>query len=107
MTLYHYTCSHGAEGIRRTGVVKPNPATAMAWFTDLNPPVRDALGLTSVTLTCDRMEHRFTVADESGIQPYWLVRRYLPREWRDGLERAPGALLMHWWVSLHDVAVQL
>jgi hypothetical protein len=100
--LYHYTCSHRLPGILKAGLVKPNPVTGWAWFTDLDVPVRDALGLTSDMLGCDRTEHRLTVLD-GGPVPYVSIRRQLPRLMREGLESSPGALLMHWWVSPQPV----
>ena len=76
MKFYHFTCDHGAEGIRRDGELRPQspwPVFAMGvatrleharpvvWLTDDPAPDRAAVGLTSVTLNCDRMAHRFEV----------------------------------------------
>lgn len=102
--LYHYTCSHALPGIMKDRVVWPNPVTGWAWFTDLEVPVREGLGLTSDVLDCDRTEHRFKVLG-GGPVPYVSIRRTLPPLMREGLESSPGALLMHWWVSPEPVRV--
>jgi hypothetical protein len=105
MTLYHYTCAHGRAAIIKSGmIVKPNPVTGWAWFTDLTPPDRVGLGLTSYMLECDRTEFRFTVIDDKPV-PYVDIRKALPQATRDGWEGAPGALLMHWWISSRPVEV--
>ena len=106
---YHYTCDHGAQGIRRDGLIKTNPhpwlPIPLAWFTDLDAPIRDALGLTSQILTCDRTEHRFE-ASPHGLLWWPIYARELSAEIRWGLESAPGALPMHWWISDRDVPVR-
>ena len=117
--FYHYTCAHSAPLILRSGVVKPlgqlgNLAGQMpadrqwmldiAWFTDLPDPLREALGLTSETLQCDRTEWRVTVSDPSGLV-HWprFARGRVPREQRDDLERYGRPA--HRWVSEAPVPV--
>lgn len=108
MTLYHYTCNHGAKGIQRAGLVYPNHhpllGFAIAWFTDLEAPDPDDVGLTSTTLDCDRLAHRFTV-DPSACHR-WLgsnehARTPLPTQrdlhWASKPE--------HWWVSIRPVPI--
>lgn len=124
--LFHYTCSHAAEKIRQDDSIRPGdqlvekltyamlPASVqhiaravagMCWFTDLAPPVdRDVLGLTMLSLTCDRIVHCFEVVPDWTVIRWWLNVR---REHRDlwDLEKAPGALPAHWFVSEHPVKV--
>lgn len=108
--IWHYTCDHGAAGIRRDGVVKPNAQPALgglpvSWFTDLDSSRRFEVGLTSHIIRCDRMAHRFEVKDPS-VLDYWpMLARFLrvPRDVRDELE--DGRLPAHWWVSLKPVEV--
>lgn len=69
--LYHFTCGHGAEQIREDGLIRPMSwfpagsgmvaAPNVVWLTSDPLPSRDAVGLTSTLLTCDRMEYRFDV----------------------------------------------
>lgn len=75
-SLYHFTCDHGAEAIQADGFIRPMTpwpvnvgdvptgmahAPPVAWFTSDPMPSRDAVGLTSVLLDCDRMAYRFQV----------------------------------------------
>ncbi|WP_144070235.1 hypothetical protein [Nonomuraea indica] len=107
--MWHYTCGHGAAGIQRDGMVKPHLhpllGVPVAWFTDLGPAHRLELGLTSDRLSCDRMEHRFTVADVGPLQWWPKAARLLrlSRPVRTELEQ--GRLPAHWWVSFDPVPV--
>jgi hypothetical protein len=109
-TLYHYTCADHAPTIDAELLLRPNehpllPGIPLVWLTDLDTPVRDALGLTRGTLiTCDRTTHRFTVADPSACIPWVALARLLPRHVRDAFE-APPAMPMHWWVSASPIPV--
>lgn len=110
--LYHYTCDHAVAGIRADRFVKPNmhpllKGIALAWFTDLDAPDRDGLGLTSNYITCDRTTHRFTVADSAPIR-WWpnAVRELDLQGYRRALEIAPGAWPAHWYVSVVPVVVE-
>jgi hypothetical protein len=110
--LYHYTCSHHADAIRESGLIYPGVrlhgrdvgGARFAWFTDLAPPVpREAVGLTSVTLACDRTECAFMVHRQSpGIERWIDVRRSHRDLW--DLELADGVTPMHWFVSQTAVA---
>lgn len=103
MRLYHYTCSHGAEGIRKDLCLKGNPHPLMPesygpliWLTDLDSPDRQALGLTSRLLRCDRTTHRVTVDTELAL--HWPeFARTLSRRLRDLLEQ--DAKPIHWYVG--------
>jgi len=101
--LYHYTCSdHGLPNIAATGVLEPRGVLArLVWLTDLATPNRDALGLTSHLLDCDRTEIQLRVPWHRSIRPWWVWRRAHPehRAWTTELELAPGARPAHWFVS--------
>ena len=118
MSLYHFTCDHGYADIIRDGHVKPlfdilggmegdgpaaPPSGSFAWFTDLDTPNRDALGLTSRILSCDRTAYRFEVTDETQVARWLDMRRLLPALWP--LELAPGAMPAHWWIASEPVPV--
>lgn len=108
MRLYHYTCADAAPLIFSSGYVRPNNqpqlgGIALAWFTDLDWPDRDALGLTSYSLRCDRTEYRCTV--DADVTRWVRFARTLPATLRRGLELAEGALPMHWWVAAASVPV--
>ena len=115
--LWHYTCEHGVEGILTDGTVNPtlNPVltdahgapVTLAWFTDLDTPWRDALGLTSHTLRCDRTAYRFVVVEPEKCTRWVTVRGTYPRAAVDALESAPGAMPMHWWVAAGPVRAVL
>jgi hypothetical protein len=110
--IWHYTCDHGAPGIRRDGRVKPNAhlllaGLALSWWTDLGREHRHEVGLTSDVLRCDRMAHRFQVKDPAALEwwPRAARRLCVPRAVRDDLEvtRLPA----HWWVAFEPVVVLL
>jgi hypothetical protein len=115
--LWHYTCRHSARKIGPAGILYPAGQLlgrslhwpgSLVWLTDLPTPNRDALGLTSHALDCDRTEHRYRATDTLSCRPYTDLRRALPDDaWRLSLETAPGARLRHWWVSLEPVPVVL
>lgn len=121
MIWWHFTCNHGHAGIVKTGRLLPTTslvdASAVArmaatqrrvaelvWLTDLADPVRDALGLTSHEIACDRTQHRWRAVNYRPIR-YTTIRRDLPQPVRAGLESAPGVLPMHWWVAYTPVPV--
>lgn len=107
MAFWHYTCDHGHEGI--DGLVVPGglvgTPSEVAWFTDLGRPIREALGLTSHLLSCDRTAYRYRVVDPSPLVPWVEVRRRYP--WAAAIELAPGARPRHWLVATEPVAVTL
>jgi hypothetical protein len=85
--------------------------TKLAWFTDLDEPVADVLGLTSRMTYCDRTQYRWQVdappGDVRGLLPvpYGSIRRRLNVFIRDSLELSPGAEPAHWWVATWPVPV--
>lgn len=110
--LWHYTCRHGHDGIERAGFIEPQfqplLGVRLAWFTDMDPPVREALGLTRRLVTCDRTTWRYPV-DARQLITWTGYRRQLLRDgqrvgvWT--LENEPGAMPAHWWVSTQPVPV--
>ena len=121
MTIYHYTCNHGREALGNAGMVLPiadwEPRAAaklaqspypdlalISWFTDLDVPIAEALGLTRATILCDRTKYRYRVIDDIAVTPW--IRSPHRRRLRD-LERADGAMPMHWYVSTEPVHVVL
>lgn len=77
MRYYHYTCEHAAEKITAAGVVVPARQPFLldihlSWFTPIPTRDRNALGLTSRSLRCDRMEAIFVVdADDAHLIAPW------------------------------------
>lgn len=125
ITLYHYTCEHGRRSIGRRGFVMPlagHDAEAaraiergnhawmgqVVWFTDMELPVRNALGLTSTMLRCDRLKYRYRVTDISDVTSWLIIRRSIaPRTDIYELERKRGALPAHWYIAQVPVPVVL
>lgn len=103
--LWHYTCAHRAPMIRRDGLIRPTP-DGFAWFTDLDNPGREIIGLTMNYIKCDRLEFRFPVEnDPAVIAPWMSIRRELPRNYVYALEEAPGVMPRHWFVSVVSVPI--
>ena len=100
-TFYHYSCRHGAVGIRGTGWVRPNShpllCHELVWLTDMAQPAMNALGLTSHTIDCDRTAYRVTVQTDNAVWwPIWARR--LDLETRRKFDTAYGAMPARWWV---------
>lgn len=105
--LYHYTCTHGAQGIRRDRIIKPasmlpgmseETADTLVWLTDLCPPVASSwLGLTQHRLRCDRTSTVFVVEDLAHVVWYMRYRKRYPG--LRVLEHEPGTQPMHWFVA--------
>lgn len=80
MTLFHFTCQHGYEGIEEAQSIRPNPHPWMKalgpviWLTDLEQPDAFEVGLTSQTLSCDRLKHRYEVTTQNTHK--WTDLRY-------------------------------
>lgn len=107
--LHHYTCDHGADGIRSTGEIRPHPhplidSMPLIWLTSMEQPDRIGLGLTSEILSCDRTRWRVTVRTD-GAEPWHVfARRYrVCREVRDELEA--GRWPMSWFVALDPIPI--
>jgi hypothetical protein len=98
--LYHYTClDHGHPGIYGSGLIKPGNDT-LVWLTDLDLPMRDAVGLTRVSTGCDRGAARYRV-ETAGlpIVPWLEFRKGVPWHLIEFLESFPGVMPRHWFVS--------
>lgn len=109
--LFHFTCDHSRAGINLSGRLVPmrSPLTGglgLVWLTDLPTPNRDALGLSSVLLTCDRTQFRYVVVDAIDVVPWMEYRRQAPHGLVSVLESVPGVRPRHWFVSEVDVPVR-
>ena len=103
VTLYHYTClDHGHPGIYGSGFVRPG-RDGLVWLTDLDAPVRDAIGLTRVSLNCDRGAARYRVENDGSVVSWIEFRKQVAPEIRDELEMFFGAMPMHWFVAWHPL----
>lgn len=106
--LFHFTCRHSASAIRQCGELRPHKhpwlPEPLVWLTDLTEAWREALGLTSHTLACDRTEHRFEVRDTSLAVPWTTYRRSVILN-ALALEAVTGVMPAHWWVSTVPVPV--
>ncbi len=112
MTLYHFTCDHGHRQIVDQLLPGSYMSTAVGaspfvWMTNLESPNRDALGLTSHFIDCDRTSFRYRVTDESSAIWWMDARRMLPEGYVGLLESSHGARPMHWWISLEPVPAVL
>jgi hypothetical protein len=105
VNLFHYTCRHAAQRIGVRGVLRP--LTGVIWATDLFPADRDALGLTSFTLKCDRTEvcYRIIEVDRFVAFSAW---------WRGRLDPShvsrlthPPAVSRYWFVSETPARVEM
>jgi hypothetical protein len=113
MSLYHYTCRDGFEQITKAGFIRPTMhpylSRAVVWLTDLDTTDRRALGLTSYSLSCDRMEYRFEVDEELAVHwPKFFAS--LPKEVRASaveLCYADGVRPSHWFVSEKAIPVSV
>lgn len=104
-SFWHFTCGHGRRGIGLHGLIKPNPATGLSWFTDLRTPRRIELGITSHLIDCDRLRYRYRVLEPSKLQPWRDVITdpdMVAALTADGLTRPD-----HWWVATEPVLAQL
>lgn len=78
--LWHFTCDHGRKGIGEHGILQPHQHILLpsllpvVWLTSNARPARDDVGLTSQTLSCDRLAHRYRVTD-SRLTVAWSAIR--------------------------------
>lgn len=118
MRLFHYTCDDGRAGIGDVGFLRSSAQLSgrtdlpdiarWIWLTDMETPDRNALGLTSQILGCDRMTHRYEVRWDyaaDAAAPWTQVRRLAPAVERQALESAPGAKPRHWFVTRQPIEV--
>lgn len=108
--LYHYTCSHGRDAIGEMGVLIPNRhpflKRSFVWLTDMEVPDRDALGLTSTILSCDRLEYSYEVIEES-IKQCMPFSRFKKLSNTVVEDLARYAQPSHWWVSTRPITAVL
>lgn len=104
--LYHFTCNHGFEGIRKTNVLLPNAHPlmlnlgAILWLTDLSEPTKEAVGLTNSWTTCDRLAYRYIVRCKAAA--HWSkVRQRAPKDIVETLESYGQP--EHWWIVRRPV----
>lgn len=115
--FWHFTCEHGRAALGDAGelvpavLLVPDPArlalwwpARLVWLSDLPYPDRQALGLTSHLITCDRTAHRYRVTDAATVQPWARARRPFRHE-AAALE-VPGTRPAHWYVSGEPVPVE-
>lgn len=105
--LFHYTCHERRMLIGDEGWLKPSPQTLLLWATDLDVPVREALGLTSVALDCDRGEYRYRVLEPEKFLPWMAIRRNFRPEFVEMLEHVDGVMPRHWWVAARPALARL
>jgi hypothetical protein len=107
LILWHFTCDHGARLIGRRGLLTPHrhllmpQLPPMVWLTNLAQPARDDVGLTSTTLTCDRLAHRYRVVDTSTAQRWASIRHRAPLD--VVLDMEAYGRPSTWWVSFEPV----
>lgn len=114
MELYHFTCAHAFRRIGTTNcllipqVAHPLLGCKVTWLTTEAEPDRTATGLTSTTLSCDRMQHRYLVSG-----PALSACRAWLGSWER--QRAPKASLKtlesygdpeHWWITDRAVSAR-
>src|SRR5258708_39094220 len=110
MKLFHYTCSCCAEKIGESGRLKPSNywitagGDALVWLTDCATPDRFALGLTSLTLPCDRTEIRYIV-ETNNAEPWQLYarRKRVYESEEERLKFEGGREPEHWFVTTFTV----
>jgi hypothetical protein len=110
MSLFHYTCDHAYPTIMLDREIRPNPHVepSLVWLTDLAMPIRDALGLTSTYISCDRTAHRIEITEPpQTIFPWYLWRRAHPQHRHIAYvwENAEGARPAHWYVSEQAIPI--
>lgn len=119
--LWHYTCEHGRSGLGKSGLLIPaisqpgvDPTLVpvdhrwlleLSWATDLDAPVIASLGLTNLTIRCQRWRHRYRVLDAEKFEPWHRFARRLDYSERALVEAADGAMPAHWWVTSEPARV--
>ena len=102
MKLYHFTCDHALRKIGTDGgILVPHVdfvvGVGVVWMTHDPHASREALGLSSHTLACDRMFARFEIPDPEDAVP-WSAIRSNYRHARI-LEGTKGTRPDLWWLS--------
>ena len=108
MTLYHYCCDHSRAGIDADGVLHPG-VDGLVWLTDLAPnalgreKLRKALGLTSTTLKCDRLEHAYMANPRDAIPYLQAVSKGIVSQAWHRSAVGPHHRPANWYVATVDV----
>lgn len=109
MIFQHFTCEDGHRGIIRDGMIRPNRhpllgGPSVIWLTREKFPKRAALGLTSHSLSCDRMAHRIEVDPDHAL--HWDAAKgmFNPIAVQQ-LESARGARPSSWWVTFEAIPI--
>lgn len=103
MRLWHFTCMHGFAGLGAHGTLQPSPHCfipalgPIVWLTEDPDPDRDAVGLTSTILDCDRLQFRYRVLSASRAIPWAAVRHLVPLDVLRDLESFGKPET--WWIS--------
>ena len=109
MILWHQTCDHGRAGIGRSGWIYPGKvmpwlSRGLVWMSSDPDAPREANGLTSIILACDRTQYVYAVERHQAIR------------WLDSPDRTPAAIAALegpeqdpalWWVSAIPVRGRL
>lgn len=109
MRLYHFTCAHSAAKIGVDRVLRPNPLSFrhLLWLTDLPQPDILGLGLTAFMIKCDRTEFKCTVDTDNAVKwTVWAHDHKVDFANRLGLDGAPGAMPLRWWVSEVELPIR-
>lgn len=114
----HWTCSHRVVRIADEGILRPHVQpmlgnTPLIWFTSSRYASREALGLSSNRLSCDRMEHLAEVVPEDLplVHTWAALKRepwfapFLPGA--QYLEATRGTRPILWGVATEPVRVTL
>ena len=111
MSLWHYTCDHGHDGIGERGMLLPNLHiqlnVRLSWLTDMAEPERLALGLTNQFTGCDRTRFRYRLERSGHVMPWgmWAALNHPDETLREDLERYGNP--DRWWVGMTPLAVVL
>lgn len=112
MRLWHFTCGdHGHARIGARGVLRPNlhplirALGPIVWLTDDPDPTRDAVGLTSSMISCDRLQYRYRALGASVCTPWRAFRHRVSPAVLTDLESfgEPDS----WWVCFRPLRVVL
>lgn len=109
--LWHFTCDHGHDAIGTRGLLQPNQHPMMpdlrpvVWLTSDPSPDREAVGLSSSFISCDRMAYRYRVVPPYDAHAWEDVSMLAPDAVRRDLERFgdPGS----WWLCAYPVQAVL
>jgi hypothetical protein len=79
----------------------------LAWFTDMDPPDRAGLGLTSAILPCDRLKYRYVAVATSGYFITYLAWAEMNNHPGRAFLETADAMPDRWFVSEQAVLGEL